>query len=118
SVEDFVLADQVTHPRIDPLGHGGAHARQRGGALVNPRLRDVRVDVTAPEEHRRAREITRRVEARAGWTDQSAAERDEPAVLRRVAIHELRGEARALREAENHDTGAVDTALHDLGDEL
>ena len=54
---DLVLVHQVSHAGIDAFGHGGAHAREDVGTLVHARLRDVRVDVAAAEEHRRAREL-------------------------------------------------------------
>jgi hypothetical protein len=47
---DLVVIDRVTHSGINALGHGRIQTFQDGGALVNPRLRDVRILIAAAEE--------------------------------------------------------------------
>ena len=78
--------------------------REHGRRFADAIDGNVRVDIAAPQEHRRAVERTR-VNARRAWrTDQSPAETDHRRIAPRVARGELQRQARALGEAQDHDT--------------
>src|SRR5689334_12462368 len=53
---DFLFVHEMSHPRINPLRDRGTHALEHRCAFIDPRLRDVGVDVRAAKEHRRAAE--------------------------------------------------------------
>src|SRR5690625_1555811 len=80
-------------------------------AEISTRREDVRVDIAATEEYRRAVEravvieqlvVGRRAVALAA-ADESAAKHDESAVAPRVAGDELGRQTRALRKSNQHD---------------
>ena len=67
---DLVVVDEMAHARINPRRHLGAHPRAQLGALDHARFGNMRVDIAAAEEHRRAVEAARFIP---GWfpADQS-----------------------------------------------
>ena len=100
----FVAVDGVTHSRIETNVNHRSEPVQRRGRLLDPFLRDMRIDVTAPDEHRCAIEGAGEVERGPRWTDQPAAEPDDPGVSLRIARRRLQGQTGSLGETQQRDT--------------
>ena len=53
---NFIIRDDVPHPRIYAFCHDRFHTMKDFGTLIHTPLRNVGVDITAAEKHRRAAE--------------------------------------------------------------
>jgi len=93
----------VTHSRVQAHGHVRAHPFENLGCLDHPVLAYVRIDVAAAEEHRRVLEIVGIVARSAVRANEPTAETDNAAVPPCMTRGKLEGEARALREAQEHN---------------
>src|SRR5256885_8045129 len=118
---DLLRADHVPHARVEADRHGGAHSLEDFGLVKDAFLRDVGVDVAAAEEGRGLVEGAWVVTRGVVRSDQPAAQGRDGAVAARIAGGPLQGQARPLREAEEHDplrgNGRLD-ALDELRDHV
>src|SRR5205085_1516416 len=80
-----------------------AERAEHGRRLMDPLQRNVRVDVAAPEKHRRAVERSRILTGRSCRPDQTSTQTDNSSEACRVACGILERETRPLRKTEQRD---------------
>ncbi|MNC87237.1 hypothetical protein D3C83_29430 [compost metagenome] len=103
------------HARADQQLDLGAHAAHDGGCLLHARQRHPFINVTGAQEHRRPMERARIIPLRAGWADESAGQRHDPAVTARMANRVLTHQAGALGKTQQHDASGIDTVVQQFG---
>src|SRR5580765_1304003 len=97
---ELVAVDGMPHAGINPLVDHRTERRQHLARFMHARQGNVRIDVAAAEEHRRAVERPAKETRRAGWTDQPATETNYRGVACRVASDILQRQTGSLRETE------------------
>ena len=108
---DLVRVDGVAEAGVNAQVHGRVEPGHHRRGFFDPANRNVRVNIAASDEDRRAVHGAWIVERRSRWADQATAEGDDRSVALCVACGVLQREASALGEAEQGNAAGGDTRL-------
>jgi hypothetical protein len=114
---DLVLIDGVIHDWVNARVDISAKLSQDARALVDPRERDVRIDIATAEQHASTRQRAPVLPHHAVRADETGAQPNDGTIVARVACRELERQASSLREAHKDDPAWLESLRHQAVDD-